>query len=269
VEGHRGFGPRLAQLLKYQGLSVESLSARAELTAEQVRAAVVGRALAERFLRRLAPVLGLRAADLFVLAGLAVPDDLAPLDSEAKRWVSDLVSDAVHLPSGGRQELLRLVGSLPHQAPASRFVPQFPAHHTDGPGALILRMLAYRNLTWSGIARTMAAVTPTHLAASTYAGAIRNGRLEVTPRLVTDFAALLGIHAPALATLTGIPLPEPALPPTQQATDTAALLWQARRQSAAQAQHVSELARTMHRSLHDRAGGPARPGAPRHTTRSA
>ncbi|MFI8105440.1 hypothetical protein [Streptomyces sp. NPDC086023] len=90
-----------------------------------------------------------------------------------------------------------------------------------------------------GTAQLLAVVTPTYLSAATY-GVIGDGRSpaqiavlehaeELTPRLVPNFAALLGVPPP--------PAPEVA--------DAAALLWEARRLSAAQAKHVSELARSM------------------------
>ena len=70
-------------------------------------------------------------------------------------------------------------------------------------------------------------------------------RHELTPRLVTDFAALLGMDARELAALTGVQLSKGPPPPAPEAVDAAVLLWEARRLSAAQAQRVSELARSL------------------------
>lgn len=105
-------------------------------------------------------------------------------------------------------------------------------------------MLQYRNLSWSGMALTLAYATPTYLSAATY-GVIGSGRKELTPRLVTDFAAVLGIDVRDLAALTGVVLREVPPPPPPEAVDAAALLWEGRRLSAAQARHVSELAHSM------------------------
>jgi hypothetical protein len=41
------------------------------------------------------------------------------------------------------------------------------------------------------------------------------------------------------------------LPPSSEAVDAAALLWEARRLSAVQARHLSELARSMHGDSHN------------------
>jgi hypothetical protein len=75
--------------------------------------------------------------------------------------------------------------------------------------------------------------------------AIGDGTVKLTPRLVMDSAVLLGIDARDLSVLTGVALPEPPPPAAPEAVDAAALLWEARRLSAAQAQHVAELARAM------------------------
>jgi hypothetical protein len=75
-------------------------------------------------------------------------------------------------------------------------------------------------------------------------GAIGCDRAELTPRLVTDFATVLGIDAPEPAALTGVHMPEvPPLPRPEAVA--AALLWGARRLSAAQARHVAEVARSV------------------------
>ncbi|MCX4853863.1 hypothetical protein OG426_53880 [Streptomyces canus] len=151
--------------------------------------------------------------------------------------------DALHLPVPQRRELLQLIHSLPQEERLSVFAAKRLALLAD-PGGRIIRMLQYRNLGWTGMGKLLAVVTPTYLSASTY-GAIGFGRKELTPRLVTDFAALLGIDVRELAALTGVYLREVPLPPAAEAVDAAALLWEARRLSAAQARHVAELARSL------------------------
>jgi hypothetical protein len=241
---HPGFGAMMAWLLDHRELDVRTLADRAALTADQVRAVLSGEIPGERLLRQLAPALGFHCVDLFILAGLAVPEDLAPLEAAAERWAPYLVMDAVHLPAAGRRGLLQLIRSLPQQERRSPFAPKRLAPLADGPGARVIRMLQYRNLSWTGMGKALAVVTPTYLAASTY-GAIASGRKELTPRLVTDLAALLGIDVVELAALTGVLLQEAPPPPALEAVDAAALLWEARRLSAAQARHVSERARSL------------------------
>ncbi|MFD3557544.1 hypothetical protein ACFWWA_36430 [Streptomyces goshikiensis] len=238
---HPGFGTMLAWLLDRRELGAQALADHAEVNADEVRAVLAGDGPGEALLRRLAPALGFHAVDLFVLAGLAVPDDMAPLDAAAAIWVKNTVTDAVRLPAAERRELLQLIRSMPQEERRSRFAPKPLMPLAGGPGSWVIRMLQYRNLSWSGMAHALASVTPTYLSAATY-GVIGSGRKELTPRLVTDFAAVLGIDARDLAALSGVILREVPLPPTPEATDTADLLWEARRLSSEQARHVSELA---------------------------
>ncbi|MFE2916867.1 hypothetical protein [Kitasatospora indigofera] len=245
-----GFGAMLAWLLDHRGLDAEALADRAGSTADEIRGVVAGDTPGEGLLRRLAPALGFHALDLFVLAGPVVPEDLAPLDVTAERSVRDAVVDALHLPAAGRQELLRFIRSLPQQERSSAFAPRRLVDPADGPGARLVRMLQYRNLDWSGMAYILGLVTPTYLSTVTY-GLIGTGRVELTPRLVTDFAALLGLDARELAGLTGVDLPAEPPPPAPEAVDAAALLWEARRLSATQARQVSGLARAMREDSRD------------------
>lgn len=190
-----------------------------------------------------APGAGLHAVDRLVLGGLAVPDGLAPLDASAARWVPSLVMDAAHLPPGERRRLLEYAGSLPQEERRSSFA-EHPADPGAGPGGRLIRMCRYRNLSLTGLARTLAVLTPSYLSASTY-GMIGAGRKELTPRLVTDFAALLGIDVRELAALTGTTPPGTPRPPSPETEDAAALLWEARRLSASQARHLAGLAESL------------------------
>jgi hypothetical protein len=73
------FGTRLTRLFEYRKLDLGTV-ARAAGVPESELAAVLGDVGAPdpSLLRQLAPALRLYTADLFVIAGLAVPDDLAP-----------------------------------------------------------------------------------------------------------------------------------------------------------------------------------------------
>ncbi|MEV7069257.1 hypothetical protein [Streptomyces sp. NPDC093990] len=239
-----GFATALARLLDHRGLGGPQPAERAGMRDDRLRAVLAGSSPGDEPLRRLAAALGLRAVDLFVLAGRAVPDDMAPLDATAATWVKSTVTDAVRLPAVRRRELLRRIRELPQEERRSRFTPEPLLPLDGGPGIRVVRMLQYRNLNWSGMAAALALTTPTYLSAATY-GVIGSGRKELTPRLVTDFAALLGIDAGDLAALTGVVLREAPPPPPRRAVDAAALLWAARRLSAAQARQISELARSL------------------------
>ncbi|MFE5207990.1 hypothetical protein [Streptomyces sp. NPDC056600] len=238
------FAATAGRLLEYRGLRPARLAARAGVDEREITALLAGSAPEGELLRRLAGPLRLHAVDLFVLAGLPVPGDLAPLSCDAGQWAASLVMHGVHLAAEERRELLDTVRSLPQEArPGPRFAPPGIAPRADLPGGRVVRMFRYRNLGWSHLAKVMAVVTPTYLSASTY-GVIGDGRKELTPRLVTDFAALLGMEAVELAGLVGVVLAE-APPPAPEAVDAAALLWEARRLSVAQARRAAELALAM------------------------
>ncbi|MFG1810921.1 hypothetical protein [Streptomyces sp. NPDC049040] len=238
------FGAMLASLLGRREVRVRDVAASARLNADGIRAVLSGESPSTELVRRLASALGFHAVDLLILAGLEVPSDLEPLDPAAELWVPRIVTEAVHLKAAGRGEVLHLVRSLPQEERTGVFVPQRLHPLSSAPGNRIIRMLRYRNLSWSGLAKTMAVLTPTYLAASTF-GRIGADRKELTPRLVIDFSALLGIEAGELAAMTGVVLPGIPPPPPPEAQDAAALLWEARRLSAEQAEYVAALARSM------------------------
>jgi hypothetical protein len=241
---HPAFAANLARLMDHRELDVVELADRAGSTAERLAAVLAGAAPSEQLLRGLGPALGHHCVDLFVLAGLAVPEDLAPLDGGAGQDAAHLVLDGVHLPAEGRRELLELARALPQEERPRAYVADLPSPLTASPGGLVVRMLRYRNLNWMGMARILAILTPSYLSAATY-GLIGSDRTELTPRLVTDFAAPLGIAAGELAALTGVVLDGPPPPLAPEAVDAAALLWEARRLSAVQTRHLAELARSM------------------------
>ncbi|MFI1095353.1 hypothetical protein [Streptomyces sp. NPDC020917] len=242
---HPGFGEPLGRLLRHRGLGAGALAARAGCEEADVRAALSGETPREEALRRLAPALGYHAVDVFVLAGVPVPEDLAPLDAQAHRWVTSLAYDVVmRLSSAERRELLLAARSLPQKDRGGPFAPKWLQQPTGDPGNWIVRMLRYRNLGPMGLAQTMALLTPTCLSASTYQ-LIGSNRAELTPRRVTDFAHVLGIDPPELAALADVVLDEVPPPPSPKVLDTRELYWEARRLTSAQVQLLAEMARDM------------------------
>ncbi|MFC8722330.1 hypothetical protein [Kitasatospora sp. NPDC057198] len=189
-------------------------------------------------LRELAPALGLHAADLFVLAGLPVPEDLAPLDPGASRWASGIVQAGADLSAAGRRELLDAVRALPQRERTVPFGPGPDEPRSDGPGGRVARLFRQRNLGLSGLAEVLGVVTPSYLAMSTHRR-FGDDRLGPAPRLLADYAALAGIDVRDLSALTGLPRPEPPPPVAPLTADSAALLWELRRLSAGQAHEVA------------------------------
>ncbi|MFG2780723.1 hypothetical protein ACGFY7_23080 [Streptomyces prunicolor] len=110
--------------------------------------------------RGLAPALRLRAADLFVIVGMSVPDDLAALDARSGSMAASLVPDAMRLSREDRRLLRRLVRSLP-QEHRTQPVETLRAHEQfgRGPGGVLVRMVRNRNPSWGGTARTFLSLT--------------------------------------------------------------------------------------------------------------
>ncbi|MFJ8663534.1 hypothetical protein [Streptomyces sp. NPDC093795] len=220
-----------------------NLSARAGVPGSELQAVLDGASPRPPLLRRLAPALKLRTADLFVIAGTPVPDELAPLDIKAGSQIPPLAKYALPLPSDRRQQLRRLAQSLPRHKRTQPNLPT-PAHQRYQPshGALLVHMLGNRNLNWTASAKTLYHLTGRLHAAATI-GAIGHGRKEVTPGLLADFATLLGIPAHDLAALTGIDPPDQTPSQNPAAADVAELIWDIRSLTAAQVQHINDTAK--------------------------
>lgn len=251
---HPATGVMPAYVAERRRLALRALSEAVGVAEAEVRRVLDGAAPGPAVPRRLAPVLRLREVDLFVLAGLEVPQDLAPLDIEARGILPGLVIDAIGLEPERRRMLHELVRSLPREDRAAPFAPTWPASFPGGPAARIMRMFVYRNLHPLGIAKVLAWSTPSYLSASTYA-MVGNGRAGLTPRLVVDCAAVLGMDAGMLAALAGVELREEPGAPGEAAVYAGSLLWDARRLTAEQLRPIADLARSLRRERADRGAG--------------
>nr|WTB31734.1 hypothetical protein OG781_21590 [Streptomyces sp. NBC_00830] len=240
-----GFGVLLAKLFDRRGLEADALAQRGGVPEPELKGVLAGAVPSPSLLRQLEPALGLHAQDVFVIAGATVPDDLAPMDADARKWVPHVVEHAVGLPPERRGELRRLARSLPqHECVQSPPFPQLYDPPAGPSGALLVRMLRYRNLDWMGMARIFLHLTGRYWSASTY-GIVGAGRKALTPDLVADFGTVLGIPVGDLAALTGTTLSEEPQNPEPVAADMAELIWDLRRLTANQVRHVSEAAASM------------------------
>ncbi|MCD7439768.1 hypothetical protein K4B79_16230 [Streptomyces lincolnensis] len=230
---HPGFGALLARSSRHRGLDAGGLAGLAGVPEPDLREVLDGAAPDPALLHRLAPALNLRTPDVFALAGVDVPEELAPLDSTAGSGVPRLVMKARRLSPGRRAALLAFVRGLPQEErtrpvpsprPYERYEPSF--------GAVLVRMLANRNLTWSGGARALYSMSGLYLSAATV-GQMGHGRLPITPDFLVASAHTLGIPAGHLAALADLPLPGESAP-GPMLIDAAELIWETRRLSFAQ-----------------------------------
>jgi hypothetical protein len=227
------------------------LSSSSCVAESEIRAVIDGAVPGESLLRALAPALGFHAADLFVMADVPLPGDLAPLDPAAGDVISSLVHAMMALPPGQRLRIHQLVGELPQQ-PRVRDEPVKPRwafnQKEAGFGAMLVSMLLHnRNLQGPvAAAKTVTIVTRggMYLSASTYM-VIGHGRTSVRPERLAGFATVLGIPAGDLAAITGIDLSGQPHRDDPLASEMADLIWNLRRLSAVQAKRVLREARAM------------------------
>src|SRR5690242_11678994 len=99
MEGSSAFGEQLRRLADLRGFNVGGLAGAAAVPEAQIVSVLGGAEPAPTLLRGLAPVLGMHRSDLFVVAGLPVPDDLAPLDASARNMTTGLAWPMIFLPS--------------------------------------------------------------------------------------------------------------------------------------------------------------------------
>src|SRR6185437_359965 len=106
MSGYPAFGVLLARLSAHRGLDTHSLSVLAKIQDSELQAVLRGASPSLGLLPKLSPALGLHVAELLVIAGLPVPEELAPLDPEAGSLVPKLAGRSVGLPPGARKQLL-------------------------------------------------------------------------------------------------------------------------------------------------------------------
>lgn len=240
------FDMLLTRLVEHRGLGVDGLARLSAVPEAELRAVCDGAAPEPSLLRRLAPVLQLHAEDLFVIASVALPPEMTPLDPDAGGEAAVLALHAMGLPRQEQERLRRLAAALPQQdrtrpAPEPRPYLQYPS----GPGGLLMRLLANRNLGWSAGAKVFLSLTGRYWSAATY-GQVGRGLMEVSSDLQADYATVLGIRADDLAVLTGIGLPDGHRPPPRAAVEVAGLVRDVRRLTRDQ---VGELVDTAERGL--------------------
>ena len=247
MSGYPAFGVFLARLSGHRELDVRSLSGLAEIPEPELQAVFKGASPSMSLLTNLAPALGLHVADLLVIAGLPVPEELAPLDARAGSLVPKVAGRSVCLPPGSREQLLEYARSLPQHARTRPVpVPKSYEQYPPGFGAQLMRMLSNRNLNWWQSAETFTRLTGGHLYLSAATvGAVGRDVNKLTPDLLAGFAVVLGIPAGDLAALGDVRLPDGRVPTYSVPVDVAVLIWEVRRLTAEQVREVLDKANSM------------------------
>lgn len=250
----QNFGAVLTRLLTYRRADVPWLSVASGVPEAGLHAVIAGVPPSREQLDVLAPVLGFRPDDLYVIAGVRVPDAPVPWDAPVASEIGSFVQTTAALPQEQRSRLHRLVRDMPREIPDG---PHRPARTYDpgvgGFGAMIVTMLCgNRNLSsLSATVRIVGLLTdrPGFVSPSTI-HAIGWGRIPLTPDSVKGFAEVLGIAPGDLAAVTGLESPQPSDPCHSDpyhplAAEMAELLWDCRHLTSDQLVHVFQEARSM------------------------
>ncbi|MEE1783247.1 hypothetical protein PUR71_10020 [Streptomyces sp. SP17BM10] len=110
------FGALLAHLAGRRALDSATLAAAAGTDPVELQALLGGQPPGGRLLNDLGPVLGLHAADLFVLAGQSVPDDLTPITRNPNWSIDTVVYNTMVMPADNRRPLLEAIRAQPCSA---------------------------------------------------------------------------------------------------------------------------------------------------------
>ncbi|WP_285473168.1 XRE family transcriptional regulator [Actinoplanes sp. NBRC 101535] len=219
-----------------RGLTTRTLADLALVADREIIAAERDGRPAPALLRRLAPALGLHRSDLFLIADQPVPDDLAPADPDAFGLVRGVIWELIHVP-GAVDDLHRFIGALP-RLPRTAPPRPLPPHliYPAGPGGRLVRLLHNRNLTWLTAAYCLFGLGGGPMLSAATIGVIGRGGKQLTPALLTHFAAFLDIGSRDFTAITGIDCADEPPGPA------AALLWDARHLTAGQFEQVKALA---------------------------
>ncbi|BCJ70292.1 hypothetical protein [Polymorphospora rubra] len=187
-------------------------------------------------LRRIAPALGWRVADLFVLAGHDLPADLAPTDPRADpgrtAWPYVAVPPA-------RPILLAAARAMPQQPLVGPLPPPLRPFPEDRAGAIIGRLLHHRNFKGTSAVELLLYSGGPYLSVPTVNQIALGGR-ALDPQLVSGFAHFLGIPVGDLAALCDVNMTED-VPAPAYCDGLAELMWEGRRLTVQQIEELAEL----------------------------
>ncbi|MEU8051088.1 hypothetical protein [Micromonospora haikouensis] len=228
-------GTALGRLLTHRWPEV---AATAGPLRPQLDAVLTGGPASPSLVRELAPMLGLHVADLFVVAGLDLPQDLTP--ASTKPWhVGTVLESAARLAPQSLRRLHEFVRSLPEHPPA--WPPEQRYSYPLWPGEMMLRLLRNRNVPPYS-PKVLYLIGDGPMVSSSTVAMLGPGRTKLTPQYVTAFATVLGFPANDLAAVAGVAAAtDPRL--HRNHAELARLAWDARRLTGDQVSEVLDLAR--------------------------
>lgn len=247
-----GFGVLLTRLLNRRQTDVAWLASACGICEGELRAVTDGASPSPSQLEVLAAPLGFHTADLFVIAGLSVPEPFQPCEPATGHQLWHLIEVTMALPTDQRTHVRETAEQLPQLAHIRPADPPRTYYQDDGGfGAMLVTLLcANRNLhSPSAAARILGDLGGVCLAASTI-NSIGSGRAPLTPIWLVGFAITLGVPPADLAAITDVDISDldiSAVAPSDDslAAEMAELLWTSRRLSVSQIKHVRAEAEAM------------------------
>lgn len=243
------FGVRLWRLMSARRPSattsiermLSDLARKAEVPSAELGAVVNGAVPSDEIVRRLGPALGIKTADMFVIAGLPVSIDVASAWPTSPWDVGSIVDYAARLKPEQRSRLSELVRSLPVQP---RTEPAESDDYPEGPGALLLRLLKNRNIR-PGNALILNVVGGGPYVSHATMAMLGPEKVVLTPQYVTAFAHLLGYAPEDMVALAGVGPAVENSPVHPAHAEIAALAWNARLLDSDQIGYVRKAAKAM------------------------
>jgi hypothetical protein len=220
---------------------VAELAGEADVQRSELDAVIEGAEPTPEVVRRLGPALGIHAADMFVIAGLAVPDDLASAWPTSPWHVGSIIQEAVRMSTDHRNRIGELIQSLPLEPRAE---PAPADDYPEGPGSLLFRLARNRNIRPYN-ARVLYRVGGGPYVSDSTVAMLGPGKTVMTPQYVTAFAYLLGYPPEDMVALAGVGPAVTEASAHPDSADIASLAWIARRLSNDQLGHVLSVAREL------------------------
>ena len=212
---------------------VAALATDADVSPDELDAVLKGAEPVPDTVRRLGPALGFRTGDMFVIAGLPVPQELASAWPTSPWNVGSIIKLATRIGAHQLGRLDELVRSLPVLQPTG---PAPADDYPELPGALMLRLLRNRNIRPNAQILHLVGGGP-YVSNSTVA-MLGPGKVVITPQYVTAFAHLLGYPPKDMVALAGVGPADTDQPTHPASAELAALAWNARQLSSDQLTHV-------------------------------
>lgn len=202
----------IARLMGYLGVSEARLADGAGCRREDVESFLRGGVVQNDVMTGMAEALKIDIADFYAASEMTIPDCLAPADATASDSVAAMAQLALRISVDGVRRMRAMAAEFSSlDCPKGDHRREGTRYHGDG--AIIIRMLQNRNLSFGGMAYGVLPMSGLHLSASTYA-MIRAGRRPLQAGELNSFAIALGIPLGKLAALVGLEAPDVMRPPT-------------------------------------------------------